>query len=739
MKRLKALWRRFLLAFYGSIQRTWKGSTLVLGVVLLLIAFITGTHARIGFGPIIDGLAMTAVVALLIFLTAALLDLVLGILRLLPRPFAAIGGGMAGFMFIFLHMMLDQWIPALLFTAAFCAVQWLLGGALYVLVKQRHPLIPALLIILLGLGLNGAAVGWLLWPGPEPESAVSWQMAAADLSHLSHPGLDGPHSVDHWTYGSGANRRRLEYHPENVRFASTTVDAAPFLPGLSGYREALRRWFWGFDQGAFPLNGLVWFPDGEGPFPLVLVVHGNHQMEAFSDPGYEYLGRFLASRGYITVSVDQNFLNGSWSGAIGTDNDARAWVLLKHLEQWRSWTEDAEHDLYGVVDWDSIALIGHSRGGEAAAIATAFNKLPHYPDDATQAFAFGFSIRAVVAIAPSDGQYLPANIDVPLENFHYLTLQGSLDSDVYLFRGQSAYHRLRFTDDRFWVKAGVYIHGANHGQFNTVWGRKDMPAPLGAILNTAPILEPDLQRAYGKMYIGAFLEGALAGSHQYFDLFRYPGSTAQFAPELPVVSQYKDSTWMPIADFSEDLDVTTTTLSGGTITATGFDIWRQKNPVTQANTAIDAQTVELGWSDTDASYSLHLPENWLAQHMPVPITSLALVIHAADGRTPQKGASPQQISVVLRDENPGSIIASLDQWGQELPLNVRRQFTKAPPLEKMYDSPYEMVPQTFFIPLADLEAAHPDFYWPSWSSIELKFPPASSGRVWIESIGLMEL
>jgi ATP-dependent Lon protease len=58
-----------------------------------------------------------------------------------------------------------------------------------------------------------------------------------------------------------------------------------------------------------PLNGRVWYPDGPGPFPLVLIVHGNHNMKDFSDPGYGYLGELLASRGYIFASIDENFID----------------------------------------------------------------------------------------------------------------------------------------------------------------------------------------------------------------------------------------------------------------------------------------------------------------------------------------------------------------------------------------------------------------------------------------------
>jgi hypothetical protein len=51
-------------------------------------------------------------------------------------------------------------------------------------------------------------------------------------------------------------------------------------------------------------------------------------MKDFSDPGYAYLGELFASRGFIAVSVDENFLNGD----IRSENDARAYVLLEHLK-----------------------------------------------------------------------------------------------------------------------------------------------------------------------------------------------------------------------------------------------------------------------------------------------------------------------------------------------------------------------------------------------------------------------
>src|SRR5699024_11807176 len=64
-----------------------------------------------------------------------------------------------------------------------------------------------------------------------------------------------------------------------------TIDASERVTKWPDSREE----FWGFDSSNLPLNGRVWMPEGEGPFPLILMVHGNHTMEYFSTGGYDYL------------------------------------------------------------------------------------------------------------------------------------------------------------------------------------------------------------------------------------------------------------------------------------------------------------------------------------------------------------------------------------------------------------------------------------------------------------------
>ena len=173
---------------------------------------------------------------------------------------------------------------------------------------------------------------------------------------------------------------------------------------------------------------------------------------------------------------------------------ARAILLLEHLRLLRNWNRDPRSPLYNRLDLDRVALIGHSRGGEAAAIATVFNDLPHFPDDAGYRFDYGFGIESVVAIAQIDRRYSRRMV---LEDVNFLALQGSYDTDEPSFHGLRQFHRTKLDASGgeaaaplgFRFKAGLVAHRANHGQFNTTWG---MDSGLWGVywLNRAPLLAP---------------------------------------------------------------------------------------------------------------------------------------------------------------------------------------------------------------------------------------------------------
>jgi dienelactone hydrolase len=413
---------------------------------------------------------------------------------------------------------------------------------------------------------------------------------AHQLLDAPNPADRGPFSVKTLYYGSGTDKQR-RYYRDSVAIKTKPVDASAFV-SMRPDEAKDRKGYWGFDSKQFPINGRVWYPDGPGPFPLVLIVHGNHNMREFSDPGYEYLGEHLASRGFILASVDENFLNG-----LSNENDGRAWMLLEHLKAWRGFNDSASSPLHGKVDMHNIAIMGHSRGGEAVGHAAAFNRLARYPDDAKVKFDFNFDIKSVVAIAPVDAQYKPAGQFTPVENVNYLVIHGSHDGDVSSFTGLRQWQRVKFTDGKPWFKSAWYVYRANHGQWNTVWGRGDDGPRSGKYLDLRGLLSPEEQRQFGKVVIGAFLEATLHNKREYLPMFRDHRVAGGWLPKTMYITRFQENGYKALANFEEDVDVTTGSIPGVTLSGDSLATWKENAlNLRWLNTPMNDNAVSLGWN-----------------------------------------------------------------------------------------------------------------------------------------------
>ncbi len=417
---------------------------------------------------------------------------------------------------------------------------------------------------------------------------------------LADPSIEGEYRVLDLTYGSGKDRHRPEFG-EEIDIRTDSVDGSRFVSNWEKLHGKARTRYYGFDQEYLPLNARVWYPDGSGPFPLVLIVHGNHLDQDYSDPGYEYLGRLMASRGFIFASVDENFINGAWYDIfdhLTEENDCRGWLLLKHLEIWHEWNRDPASVFFNRVDTSSIALMGHSRGGEAVAIAACFNRLPYYPDDATVVFDFNFSIRSIIAIAPVDGQYQPAKSGTRFSNVDYFVIHGSNDMDMQSYHGMRQMQRIDFDDGNYHFKAGLYVFGANHGQFNTLWGRDDVSPPGIAMYNRKQIMPGEDQQRIAMVYFSAFLEATLKDRKEYIQLFQDYRRGIDWLPETVYLNQFEDSRCEILCDFQEDIDLSSTSLDGGFISMENLTVWKERT-VPMKWGAQDTRAVYLGWNQKE--------------------------------------------------------------------------------------------------------------------------------------------
>ena len=608
--------------------------------------------------------------------------------------------------------------------------------------------------------------------------------ASTVLAHRTitapNPGVPGTFTYKKLYYGSGGDKNRAEYR-DSLTYKTATVDASPFAKMEPAVAKT-RKKYWGFDNTKYPRNARLWYPEGAGPFPVVLVVHGNHNPKDFSDPGYQWLGELLASRGFILASIDENFING-----LSGENDGRAWMLLKHLQSLKAMNDSADKPLYHKLDLSRIALMGHSRGGEAVGIAGAFNRLPAYPDDATIKFDFGFDIKALVAIAPVDGQYKPAEQSTPVSDYNYLVIHGAHDGDVSTFSGLSQYNRIKYTKPDGGFKSAIWMYRANHGQWNTVWNNKDNGPTSGRRLNLEALIDGEEQRRFGRVVISAFLETTLHGAKDYMPMFRDHRAAGDWLPPTMYQTRYQDASTRVLAGFDEDVDVSTGTAPGVRITADSLSSWKETDtPARSRGGTFKSNVAQFGWNNapfgkdtvtprTPARVEISVPDSLRTAWNVGANTALLMTVATTDVRPgprkidldttkkdstaktdstkgkakpkappkpkkpPPKDSTPPDFSVEVEDTKGQKARLVLSTFGPvRMPIETYiyrrkgRDKTAFPTLS-------EPVGTTYVMPMSSFVAVNASFNPAALRTVRLVFDRVKAGSITLDDVGFTTL
>jgi len=753
--RLRSAMRRIRAAFTPS-DAAWNGAAYALIALWVLIFVVFVWHELVFSFTIEKALGLLVLFALLTAMSAVLLLLVWLLSSLRPKYRAA--------------LFLSIPVAALIMMAAWLAKGTAIGavilftglslffGAGASLVSSQGPLrrrIGSLIFFVIGAGLLTASAYGLFKHVVDPNPALAGYHLRGQTLGLPDPGKRGPYKVRFLTYGGGKDTRRPEY-AAGASVISRPVDASTLDLQWTGVAGWIRTLYWGFGPNALPVQGRVWMPDARegGPFPLVLIVHGNHDMEEFSDGGYAYLGDLLASQGFIAASVDENFLNSSTADLIspfhtrvGSENRVRGWLLLQHLVQWRSWNADKTSPFFAKVDMDHIGLIGHSRGGEAVATAAAFNELGRYPDDATLRFPFRFKLGAIAAIAPIDGQYSPRDRPNLLHDTNYFVIHGSMDGDVVSFRGSSQYSRATFSGPGKGFKASVYVKNANHGQFNTSWGRNDFGMPFAFLVDERPIIDGAAQRRIAMVYLSAFLQVTLMGKTAYRPLFEDARNGAGWLPDDYLINNYSDGATTWLANFEEDIDPSTGSSPGVTIDAQNLSIWKETY-IELKQTHLDSEVAVIAWDDRvhkqHAQYSIDLgksPPGIGAGTDLVFSLSNAGIDSLPDNFHPANGAKdsetdddrPLDWSIVVADSHGTEAILPLSH-DQVLYPQIKGHTRRAAALNGL--PPSEIVMRRYHIALKDFAAANPKLDLAGLKQIRFVFDKSPRGAIALDDVGL---
>ena len=392
----------------------------------------------------------------------------------------------------------------------------------------------------------------------------------------------------------------IQYGPDpGTEIITETVDYSVFDSVQNrGFMEKLSEATSDYDFAKTPVTGVIWYPEDKKNCPVLFFVHGNHDSGTPSYMGYEYLGRYLASNGYVVVSVDENIIN-----RLGEGNDKRALLLLDNMKAILGENKREGSPIFGLIDENKVAIGGHSRGGEMVATAFLFNDYDVYPEDGNIKLDYHFNISAIIAMAPVVDQYRPVNHSVEIADVDYLLIHGSNDQDVSNMMGEKQYNNVRFNGDEihsedskgtegpegtkgsegtegpggtggFHFKSSVYILGANHGQFNSLWGQYDMEGASNGFLNTNNFISESDQKQIAKAYIRAFLDTALGIDDTYASFMKGNSAYQSYLPDTVYITNYSDSEFVELCNFDD-----TTNISGEegvNLDCTGMDTWTIK-------------------------------------------------------------------------------------------------------------------------------------------------------------------
>ena len=293
-------------------------------------------------------------------------------------------------------------------------------------------------------------------------------------------------------------------HPEERLCFAPVVRPSPASGGRWLYRSLEVAAPSEFDieaaHGPFPVRGLLCHPlsprgraQPAGPFPLVILLHGNHGkvwltnrveetamecpdlgltvdecVRAPSDDrtqprgfkvlplyrGYDFLQTALASHGIASLSLNLNGIDRPNSLYVGSV-ESRGRAALSALRWLRSVVEHRKGALPGgevlpLLDCGRIGLFGHSRGGGAVL-------------DLAEALARSneFDITAVVAVEPAFLRPLTER-NIQAGRFSLLMVTGSEDEDTFDARGAMFYDIRQPTP----FKCHLFVRGGNHRSFN---------------------------------------------------------------------------------------------------------------------------------------------------------------------------------------------------------------------------------------------------------------------------------
>jgi hypothetical protein len=291
--------------------------------------------------------------------------------------------------------------------------------------------------------------------------------------------------------------------------------------------------------------------------------------------------------------------------------------------------------------------------------------------------------------------------------------------------------------------------------------------------------------------ISAFLEATLNGRREYIPLFRDHRTAGRWLPKTMYTTRFQESGYRALAEFDNDIDITTGTAAGVVLSGEHLSTWHE-NAVPFRGRGTETQNhnaVWIGWNNElagsaeqkekkkgpPASYAISVPDAlriaWSVNGDSAIYLSVAATTTKPGPRSEKKEGeeekseeekkaaaknkpaarrpatekpkekekpdlTPVDLTVELADANGRVARLPLSRFGiARKPLETRI-YRRAGRDAQRFTNIYELIPQTFVMPLADFVETAPEFDAAGLASIKLVFDRTDAGTIVVEHVGL---
>jgi hypothetical protein len=276
--------------------------------------------------------------------------------------------------------------------------------------------------------------------------------------------------------------------------------------------------------------------------------------------------------------------------------------------------------------------------------------------------------------------------------------------------------------------------------------------------------------------IGAFLEATLHNRREYLPLFRDHRVAGGWLPKTMYITRFQESGYKTLANYEEDVDVTTGSVAGVSLTGDSLSTWKEDAlNLRWQNTPMNDNAVWLGWNrhiagdDTTklgkpASYTIAMTDSLSrALHIDAQ-SSVYLSVAPTDAKpgprqaardsTKKETSKPRPRRSDDKDKKEGKDTTTIDFTVELVDANnvtARLPLTRfgvpRRPLEthvlrradreqSQFANTYELVLQTYVMPLSDFVAASPQFAPDKLKAIRLVFDRAVAGTIILDDVGV---